>query len=274
VNKANDVLNKAVGAATPTANAIIQAGAKSLSSQTAPLQGLGKVIAGEASLGDAAKGIVHAEGAKYSAIGEVVSQVNASDKNIQVIAAESIGGNVGKTVMQISNGADRLNVEFAATALIAGGAILQGAPPDRVVAAPLAAALRAAEKQYFPDSKPIPEEVAAKFRGSYPSDVLANARYAIGSISISAPDLINAEQKAIFGYDNAVTVGRVTVFSKDPGNDFHWWAHELQHQVQYASWGFDEFAYQYMTSCHKVESEAEDKAQLLVPYAEPVKLQC
>lgn len=141
VNQANDILNKAVQQVAPAANAAIEAGTKSLAAQTAPLQGLGKVIAGESTLGDAAKDVVHAEGAKYTAIGETISQINASDKNIQVIAAESIGGKVGKTVMTISNGTDRLNIEFVATALIAGGNALQGVPLDRVVAAPLAARL-------------------------------------------------------------------------------------------------------------------------------------
>jgi hypothetical protein len=162
----------------------------------------------------------------------------------------------------------------AAAALIEGGNALQGVPLDRVAAAPLAAALRAGERQYLPDSKPIPSEIATHFRNKYPNEVLDNARYAVGTISISAPDIINAVQKTVFDADNAVTVGHITIFVKDPAGDLHWWAHELQHQVQYDQWGFDEFAFQYMTACQKVESEAEDKAQSLEPYNQPVKHQC
>jgi len=272
--KADDALNKGVQSAAPAANAILNAGTKAIEAQTAPLQALGKVVAGDASLGTAASSVVHAEGAKYAAIGQAVSEANAANKNIQVIAAESIGGNVGKTVMTLATGPDRLTVEFAATGLIVGGAVLQGTPPDRVVAAPLGAALRAAEKQFLPEAKPLPANVMDFMKGKYPNDVLTKARYAIGSISISAPDLINATQKIAYGDDNAVTVGSVTVFSTEPGQDFHWWAHELQHQVQYNAWGIDEFAYRYLTNCHGVESEAEDKAQSIVPWPTPNKLLC
>jgi hypothetical protein len=37
--------------------------------------------------------------------------------------------------------------------------------------------------------------------------------------------------KNLQGSDNAVTVGDVTVFSKPPGDDYHWWAHEMQHTL-------------------------------------------
>jgi Domain of unknown function (DUF4157) len=272
--KADDVLNKAVTAAVPAANAILEAGAKAVDAQAAPLKALGKVVAGESSLGSAASNIIHTEGQKYAAIGEAISEANAANKNIQVIAAESIGGNVGKTVMTISTGVDRYTVEFAATGLILGGNVLQGIPPDRILAAPLAAALRSAEKQFLLDSKPLPQFIIDSFKGKYPDDVLSNARYAVGGISISAPDLINSSQKIVYGDDNAVTVGRVTVFSTDPGQETHWWAHELQHQVQYKNWGIDEFAYKYITNCHSVESDAEDEAQKVVPLAHPNRLLC
>jgi hypothetical protein len=274
VSKANDVLNKAVDAATPAANQILNAGAKSVTAGVAPEKALVNVIAGKSSLGDAAKGVVQAEGAKYAAIGTAVSEANAAKDNIQVIAAESIAGPVGKTVMTLGTGVDRLSVDFAAVPLIIGGETLQGQPPENIIAAPFAAALRAANYQFLPESKPIPPSVMQLLKGKYPDDVLAKARYAIGSISISVPDAVIRFQKGVYGDDFAVTVGNVTVFSQEPGDNVHWWAHEMQHQVQYQEWGIDQFAYKYVTSCHAVEGEAENKAQQVTPLPTPAKILC
>jgi hypothetical protein len=274
VNKANDVLNKAVQSATPAANQILTASAKSVTATIAPTTAVVNVIAGKSTLGDAAKGITEAEGAKYAAIGEAVSEVNAANNNIQVIAAESIAGNIGKTVMTLGTGADRLTVDFAATSLIVGGETLQGQPLEVVISTPFAAALRSANYQYLPESKPIPANVMQALKGNYPDDVLENARYAIGAISIAVPDVVINFQKIAYGDEFAVTVGNVTVFSEEPGNNLHWWAHEMQHQVQYKEWGTDEFAYKYITDCHAVESEAENKAQQVEPLPSPVKILC
>jgi hypothetical protein len=274
VNKANDVLNKAVTAAAPAANQILNAGAKTVAAGVAPAKALGNVIAGKDSLGDAARGVAQAEGAKYAAIGTAVSEVNAAKNNIQVIAAESIAGNVGKTVMTLDTGADRLSVDFAAVPLIIGGEVLQGQSPDSMITAPFAAALRSANYQFLPQSKPIPPSIMQLLKGKYPDDVLTKARYAIGSISISVPDVVIQFQKGVYGDAFAVTVGNVTVFSHEPGDDVHWWAHEMQHQVQYEEWGIDQFAFKYVKSCHAVESEAEDKAQKVAPLPAAVKVLC
>lgn len=107
--------------------------------------------------------------------------------------------------------------------------------------------------------------VKAKLAGFYPADVLDAARWTVGSVSISVPDVTNQFRKIFQDVDNAVTVGHITVFVREPSSSYHWWAHELQHQVQYHQWGIDSFAYKYVTSCHEVESGAEDQAQKAVP---------
>jgi hypothetical protein len=195
--------------------------------------------------------------------------------NFKVVAAESIGGNVGKTVMTIVDGPNRLQVEFAATAAIEAGEIVQGKlDVSHAIAEPLAAAIRAAELQYLPNSQSLPADVRAKLAPYYPPGLLDNARWAAGSVSMSVPDVTNQARKIFSGVDNAVTVGRVTVFVRDPKDAYHWWAHELQHQVQYNDWGIDEFAYRYVTTCHNVESNAEDKAQQAIPVDGQVSLGC
>jgi hypothetical protein len=254
----NQAANSATNAATATTNALV-----------APSGQIFKVIFNGESLGNAYQSIVQSQGEQITAIGQAVSETSAAENNIQIIAAQSIGGDVGKTVMTIATEPKALSVEFAATSAIASGKVIGGKlRPEELIAAPLAAAIRAAEKQFEPQAKPIPPNVRAQLAGFFPADVLDAARWTIGSISISVPDVTNQFVKTFQGFDNAVTVGHITVFIRDPGDNYHWWAHELQHQVQYKTWrgGIDEFAYRYVTSCHNVEDEAETQAEKAVPW--------
>jgi hypothetical protein len=235
------------------------------------------VITGQQTVGAAAQNIVGSQGQILSSVGNAVAQTNAIATNAAVTAASKIGGNTGKTVVTFMTGAGRVSVDFAATSIITTGGILQGQTPAvAAIASPLAAAIRSAENQYAqdPNARAIPADVKARLAGSYPADVLDNARYMVNTLSLSLPDLTNLAQKTFQRADNAVTVGHVTVFAVDPGTDYHWWAHELQHQVQYKNWGIDTFALKYVTSCHDVESDAEDKAQQVVPLNGKISLLC
>jgi hypothetical protein len=251
-------------------NTVVQAGQV----VTAPsVQAFG-VIAGKESLGAAAGNIVKGPGVVIATVGQAVTDTNAAVTNIPIVAAQSITGNVGQTVMTIATGPTRYTVDFAATALIESGGVLQGQNPDMLLAEPLAAAIRSAEYQFASQAQPLPPEVKARLACCYPPDVLNAARWTVGSISLSVPDLVNQGRKLFEGVDNAVTVGNVTVFVTDPGSNYHWWAHEMWHQVQYSQWGIDQFALKYVTSCHTVESDAENKAQQVVPVAFPMQLAC
>jgi hypothetical protein len=272
VKQADKVVNKTVA---PVAEATGKATGAVAQATVAPQVHLVKVIAGQETLGDAGKRVVQSQGAQIAAVGEAVSAANAAENNVKIVAAESIAGDVGKTVMTIATGPNRMQVEFASTAAIQSGSILAGKlRPEELIAAPLAAAIRAAEKQFAPDAKPIPPGVRAKLAPYFAPVVLDKARWAIGSVSISAPDITNQYRKNVEGVDNAVTVGHVTVFVRDPGMNLHWWAHELQHHVQYHDWGIDRFAFKYVTACHEVETNAEDKAQQAVPIIGKVSVGC
>jgi len=266
--------NAAINATLATVGSGLSVAAKTVQAGTSPAFQVAGVIGGKESLGDAAKTIVTGPGVVIASVGEAVSETNAAVIDVPVVAAQSIGGDVGKTVMTIATGPTRLTVEFAATGVIEAGGILQGQSPDMLIAQPFAAALRSAEKQYEGQAQPVPADVRARLASAYPAEVLDAARWTVGSISISVPDIVNLERKEFAGVDNAVTVGHVTVFVRDPGNDYHWWAHELQHQVQYHEWGIDQFAFKYVTSCHEVESAAENKAQQVVPVLFPMNLAC
>jgi hypothetical protein len=225
-----------------------------------------RVIAGQESLSAAGQALVHDQGDAIASVGQAVSTVNALQNNLKVVAAQTILGDVGKTIMNFSNGTDRLQVEIATTTAIESGEVIGGKlRPEELIAAPLAAAIRAAENQFSPQARPLPPDVRQRLAAFYPSTVLENARWTVGSLSISVPDVTNQYRKTFEDVENAVTVGHVTVFVTDPGQNYHWWAHELQHQVQYSQWGIDSFAYRYVTTCHDVEQNAEDLAQRAVP---------
>jgi hypothetical protein len=275
VQPADNAVNKAVDTVRPVVKSAGDVATSIGSAAIAPQVHIFNVISGKENLGEAGKQIVQSQGAQVASVGKAISATNAAQNNIKVIAAESIAGDVGKTVVTIATGPDRLQSEFASTAAIQAGGLITGTlKPEDLIAEPLAAGIRAAENQFEPNSKPIPSDVKAKLAAFYPADVLDAARWTVGSVSISVPDLTNQFRKVFQDVENAVTVGHVTVFVRDPGNNYHWWAHELQHQVQYQQWGIDKFAYNYVTACHEVETGAETKAQQAVPISGTVSLGC
>ena len=224
------------------------------------------MIAGKETLSAAAQGVVQSQGAQLTAVGQAISVSNSGLNRARVVAAESITGDVGKTAMTIVTGTNRLQVEIAATTAIEAGHVITGKlRPEELIAAPLAAGIRAAEKQFEADAKPLPAEVRNKLSPFYPADVLDAARWTVGSISISIPDLTNQLRKTFQDVENAVTVGHVSVFVRDPGTAYHWWAHDFSVRCNIATGASIVSAYKYITSCHSVEADAEAKAQQAVP---------
>ena len=269
----------AIAPVQAVANAVVNSGAKVTQAvadaQVAPQVAIVNIVGGKENLTDAAKSAIKSEGAPIGAVGQAVNDTNAATQDLKVIAAQSIAGNVGKTVINIVDGPTQLEIEYAATTAIEAGEIAAGKlSPERVVAAPLAAAIRTAYNQYNAEAKAIPDGIRASLAPFFSADTLNNARWTVSSISIAVPDLIDQGNKTFQGSDYAVTVGHITVFNRDPGDNIHWWAHEIQHQVQYANWGIDDFAYRYVVSCHNVEGDAEAKAQAAFPVTPPVAIAC
>ena len=260
----------AAAAAATAAKAAAEASARTIAAPTVTLV---DVLTGKPA-DQAVTEAYKAQAVALQKAGEAASVATESSENVKVTVAGAFAGDFGQTTVQLANGPVRLQEEFASTAIIEGSEVLQGANAAQLTAAPFAAALRAAQAQFDPIAKPIPDAVKQRMANVYPASVLSNARYAISTISISVPDLITHGRKAFDGSDFAVTVGNIMVFIKDPGMDVHWWAHELQHTVQYSNWGIDKFALNYVTSCHSVEKDAEDRAQSAFPISPPAKLGC
>lgn len=123
-------------------------------------------------------------------------------------------------------------------------------------AIPLAAALKQAKSYYSDRAAPIPKAVKLLLVQTFPADVLNNARYVVDSFGSTVPASINALHETL-GETHAVTVDNIIVFSKTPNDaDIWFWAHEMQHTVQYKRMGIDAFASSYIANYRELESEA------------------
>jgi hypothetical protein len=225
-----------------------------------------RVAGGRESLSTGLKQSLASDGIAVVDLGQAGSDADAELSNAADSAVRNVAGQRVGAILSIGIGAGRVMIEFGTTIVIGTGETLQGhLDPQELIAAPLAAAIRAAEKEFLPQAQPIPPNIKVQLAPYFPDSVLNNGRWIIGSLAIDMPDLVNAAVKKFQGGDNAVTVDTVTVFSSDPGNNLHWWAHEMQHHVQFADWGIEKFAYKYTTGCHGIEFSAESKAQSVAP---------
>jgi hypothetical protein len=225
-----------------------------------------KIISGQQSPRAATQGAIQAQGAPLIDMGQAVSRVNAISNNSEEDAVRDIAGKRAGAVLSIGVNANRVTTEFLATSLTGAGEVIQGQDPRILIAGPLAAAMRAAYEQLISQSSPIPPDVMGNLEEDIDPGLLSRARWMVGSVNLDLPDLTNAFVRRFQGGDNATTVFNLTVFATYPGNNYHWWAHELFHQWQYQTWGIDTFALNYVTGCSQVEWSAENAAQSLFSY--------
>lgn len=102
--------------------------------------------------------------------------------------------------------------------------------------------------------KPIPAVVRRRLAGYFSDDVLDRVRYRVGLTRSTTLPAAAFE----FGDAIAMTLGDVIVFrdAHRAESDASLWAHELQHVLQFESWGISRFAETYLTDWQSVESEA------------------
>ena len=106
--------------------------------------------------------------------------------------------------------------------------------------------------------KPIPAAVKRRLAGYFSEDVLERVRYRVGLAQATALPAAAFE----FGDAIAMTLGDVVVFrdSQRAEIDASLWAHELQHVLQFDSWGIPRFAETYLVDWEAVEIEARAAA--------------
>lgn len=174
--------------------------------------------------------------------------------------AYKLGGNTGAFILDLGTFTNQYYPQLTYSLAKNVDDVARGRNPVRVVAAPLAAAIRAARDRHWNQSLPIPYEIKRALRGHFSNEILNKARYTIGRTEITLTNFIGKIQ---FGKPHAVTVGDLIVFNTYPSTsgDLVWWAHELAHVEQYRKLGIEEFAWQYMKDLGKnIEREAERKS--------------
>lgn len=233
---------------------------------------------------DAVKDVISEESNKVQEATSFLSSVNAEKLDI-------IRNIAGDDVANIVGWGDAPRIFAYNTAAATAGAIeavlVDGKPVDVVLGVPLASALRQAHEYYDSRAKPIPEDVKKLMALTFTQDTLNSARYVVSSLEANLPAIINT-LRADFGefravkYDkagneisekkvHAVVVGDIIVFSDEVSSaEIFFWGHELQHVVQYAQMGFEEFAAKYQSDYKGIEAEADAVGKKAVEDAEIV----
>jgi hypothetical protein len=139
----------------------------------------------------------------------------------------------------------------------------------------LARALRQTQQFYAGRGKPLPDAVRVMLSITFSREVLDGARVVDTDDEASLPAIINELQTSFgeaVGGVSAVTVGDLITFSELPDlSTVEFWAHEIQHVVQYRRLGgIDAFAAAYTTDYRKLEADANAVARQAVIDAQNV----
>lgn len=145
-----------------------------------------------------------------------------------------------------------------------------------VLAVPLDAALEQAHAYYADVAQPLPNGVKLllKLGDHFTEAELNRAKFVVDHSGGSIAALINLLRTKIGdrkASNHAVAVDDIIVFSERPGgkSDLRFWAHEVQHTVQYtAKGGISGFANAYVGDYAALEADADAKADLVMKSAE------
>lgn len=141
---------------------------------------------------------------------------------------------------------------------------------EDVVGIPLNAAIREAHDHYDGKAKPLPSKVFTLLKGEFGEEHLANVRYVVDDSTGSIAALINLLQSQIGDAtesNHAVVIDDIIVFANEPDHglaDIYFWAHEVQHTVQYSQMGIDGFAAKYTTDYKGLEDDADRAADRVI----------
>lgn len=177
-------------------------------------------------------------------------------------AASSIGG-PAEFLFDVGTFQQRYLDELAASGAHGGAQILRQQNPLEVTAAPLAAAIVAARERHITNARPLPDDVRQGLAPFFPPETLDRARYAIGKVEITLPNLIGQGSRVFQGEHYAVVVDDVIVFNAEPPSFQEgkwWWGHEVAHVDQYRTLGVDRFAFEYLRDLgNGIEADANGR---------------
>ena len=140
---------------------------------------------------------------------------------------------------------------------------------ENVVGIPLSSAVKQAYIYYRDKGKSIPEGLQRLLKLTFNAEHLANVKYVVDSDGGNIAGLINGIKEVtgdLHEGNHAVAIDNIIVFAKEPKGvaDLFFWAHEIQHTVQYKNLGVDGFAAKYTNDYKSIENEADVVAKQAV----------
>lgn len=191
--------------------------------------------------------------------------VAGADQKIENHVRSVLPKKLGQTV-EISRMPEKLSKQAPIVLSRTAQDVLDTGKVGNVIGVPLAIGARQAVALYQDRAKPIPADIKFYLTGVFSKEILDRAQF-VTDDNVGSHGIINKFQEA--SADNhAVTADNIIVFAKPPSSkDLWFWAHEMQHTVQYKNLGIDGFAAKYTTDSGAMENEANQKADQAVDNA-------
>ncbi|MGC1691873.1 MAG: hypothetical protein WA756_18360, partial [Pseudolabrys sp.] len=166
-----------------------------------------------------------------------------ADQKIENHVRSVLPKKLGQTI-EISRLEEKLSKEAPIVLSKTAQDVLETGKVGNVIGVPLAIGARQAVELYQDRTKPIPADIRFYLTGVFSKEILERAQFVIDD-NVGSYGIINKFQEA-FADNHAVTADNIIVFAKPPSSkDIWFWAHEMQHTVQYKNLGIDGFAAKY-----------------------------
>jgi hypothetical protein len=197
--------------------------------------------------------------------------VAGADQKIENHVKSALPKKLGQTV-EISRLPEKLSKQAPIVLSRTAQDVLDTGKVGNVIGVPLAIGVRQAVALYQDRAKPIPADIRFYLTGLFSKEILERAQFVIDDY-VGSYGIINKFQEACAD-NHAVTADNIIVFAKPPSSkDIWFWAHEMQHTVQYKNLGIDGFAAKYTTDSSAMENEANQKGDQAVDnYNEMIRL--
>jgi hypothetical protein len=191
--------------------------------------------------------------------------VAGADQKIENYVKSVLPRKLGQPV-EISRMPEKLSKQAPIMLSSTAQDVLDRGKVGNVIGVPLAIGARQAVALYQDRAKPIPPDIRFYLTGVFSKEILDRAQFVIDD-NVDSHSIINKFHEAC-GDNHAVAADNIIVFAKSPSSkDLWFWAHEMQHTVQYKNLGVDGFAAKYTTDSGAMENEANQKADQAVDNA-------
>src|SRR4029453_12275717 len=191
--------------------------------------------------------------------------VAGADQKIENHVKSVLPKKLGQTV-EISRMAEKLSTQAPIVHNTTAQDVLKRGKVGNVIGVPLAIGARQAVVLDQDRAKPIPPDIRFYLTGVFSKEILDRAQFVIDD-NVGSHSIISKFHEAC-GDNHAVAAENIIVFAKPPtSKEFWFWAHEMQHTLQFKNLGVDGFAAKYTTDSGAMENEANQKADQAVDNA-------